>query len=119
MKTPFCPIYNNCMAKPTNTGSKDNEYQYYTRKLAAASITVPANMHLTELRKILHASVVGSSNVRETASDLEWRWLGTFTGVTGKTLRDRWEQAFVSLGTGIKPPATLQELQYMFYQLAP
>ncbi|PWT73672.1 MAG: hypothetical protein C5B59_12830 [Bacteroidetes bacterium] len=101
------------------TAKKDVEYQYYTRKLAGASITLPATLPLTDLRKAWHSHVVGSTNRQETATDLEWRWLGTLTGVTGTTLRDRWEQAFVGLATGIKPPVTLDELQTMFYSLAP
>lgn len=104
---------------PSPTARKDAEYQYYTRKLAAASISVPANTHLNELRKVWHAHITNNVNKQETASDLEIKWLQTLTGVTAKNIRDCWEQAFVGLATGLKPPSTMEELQAMFYTFAP
>lgn len=106
------------MADKTPVSRKDAEYQYYTARLAAAGISTPATTHLVELRKTWHAHKTGNTNKQEHASDLEYNWLGTFAGVTGKTLRDRWEQAYVSVAEGLRVPSTMEELQAMFYMLA-
>lgn len=104
---------------PSPVAKKDVEYQYYTRKLAAASITVPATMPLADLRKTWQSHVINKTNEQMTASDIEWNWLGTFSGVNGTTLRDRWEQAFAQVAGGVKVPSTMEELQTLFYTFAP
>lgn len=101
------------------TAKKDIEYQYYSRKCAANGITISQNAPLVDFKKAYWAKATGAASNQTTASDLEYNWLGTLTGVTGKTLQDRWREAFVGLGTGLAAPATLEEIQTMFYMLAP
>ena len=98
---------------------KDVEYQFYTRKLASAGISLPATTPVVDLAKAWQAHITNQSVVTQTASDLEWSWLGTYSGVTGATIRDRWEQAYIAVAGGKAIPSTLDEVKFMFFTLAP
>lgn len=101
------------MASPT--ARKDAEYQYYSR--VAQSLGIASNSPLSHFKRMWWAHVVGSANALETATDLQFKWLGTFAGVTGKTLSDRWREVVVSIGQ--PPAATMEENEAIFYTFAP
>lgn len=99
---------------------KDAEFAFFTRKCAAAGINLPANSTLTDYRRSYWAKQVNSTNNQEMETDLEWKWLKTLPGVTGKTLPDMWREAVVGLAqAGLQPSNDLNENITLYYTLAP
>ena len=78
-----------------------------------AGVTYPTNATLKDMQHTYWAHVVGAGN-QITAGELEWRWLKSLTGVTGKFMGDMWREAVV--GAGAVPTNSLVENKIIYYR---
>lgn len=100
------------MAKATSANLHDAERQWYSTR---AGLTFTQNTPVNEMKRAFYAKTLASNNNQETLQDLEWRWLKTLTGVTGKYPADMWREAVV--GAGGVPANSLTENKVKYFQL--
>lgn len=93
---------------------KDTEYTWYATR---SSVSYPTNPTLADMKRIYWAKTVGADINKVTATDLEWRWLKTLTGVTGKTIPDMWREAVV--GAGGKAENDIEANRFIYYTIVP
>lgn len=89
------------------------EYEWYAQR---PSVSYPPNARLSDMQRIYWAKTVGADVNKITATDLQWLWLKSLTGVTSKFLPDMWREAVI--GIGKTPAPSLEENRWIYYQFA-
>lgn len=95
----------------TGNHIKEIEQSWYSKR---PGLTFTQSTPINEMKRVFYATTLGVTNNQIPLEELEWRWLKSLTGVTGKYIGDMWREAVA--GSGATPTNSLTENKIIYYR---